>query len=76
MRRLSTYIAVALVLTLSGCATGEELKGSWLLTVGRDKECRVVMHRAKTDQLETSTVWRGERCFTAGQLQPIDGEGE
>ena len=47
---------------LSGCATGNELHGAWLLTVGRAGPCRVVEHRSSTDQLNTRTVWRGEGC--------------
>ena len=51
-----------LALLLSSCATGNELKGTWMLTIGRDGTCRVIEHQASTDQLSTSTVWRGDGC--------------
>lgn len=57
--------AVCLLATLlTGCAHGRELNGAWFLTVGRAGTCRVIEHRAKTDQLDTRTVWRGEGCAT------------
>ncbi|MEQ1511641.1 MAG: hypothetical protein ABL934_03065 [Lysobacteraceae bacterium] len=52
----------ALAIAISGCATGNELRGAWMLTVGRAGPCRVVEHRSTTDQLNTRTVWRGEGC--------------
>ena len=47
---------------LSGCATGHELNSAWQLSVGRAGKCRVIVHAAKTEQLETRTLWRGEGC--------------
>ncbi|MFD0726990.1 carbon storage regulator [Lysobacter brunescens] len=63
--------AVGLMVSLlSGCATGRELNGAWSLTMGRYGTCRVIEHRAKTDQLDTHTTWRGEGCAT------VDAERE
>lgn len=61
-------ILLMLALTLSGCATGKELHGTWMLTVGRNGACRVIEHQANTDQLTTSTVWHGEGCRSDGSL--------
>lgn len=69
-RRAETQAAAAPMLAvvalcatlLTGCATGSELRGTWMLTVGRSGTCRVVGHRASTDQLQSSTTWRGEGC--------------
>lgn len=52
----------ALTLALSGCATGRELNGTWMVTLGRFGTCRIVEHRAQSEQLDTRTVWRGEGC--------------
>lgn len=60
---------IPLALLLASCATGNELKGTWTLTVGRDGTCRSIEHQASTDQLSTSTRWRGEGCVAA---EPID----
>jgi sRNA-binding carbon storage regulator CsrA len=63
--RLPHLAAACLLATLlTGCAHGRELNGAWFLTVGRAGTCRVIEHRAKTDQLDTRTVWRGEGCAT------------
>lgn len=62
---MSLRIAIAGILcaaSLTGCATGRELNGSWFLLVGRDGACRQVVHEAKTDQLDTRTAWRGKKC--------------
>jgi len=58
-------LLIVLALALSGCATGNELKGSWFLLIARDGTCRQIVHEAKTDQLETKTTWRGEKCGPA-----------
>ena len=58
-------LLAALVLALSGCATGQEMKGSWFLVIARDGTCRQIVHEAKTEQLETNTTWRGEKCEPA-----------
>lgn len=60
LRMLAAACLCATLLT--GCATGNELRGAWLLTIGRSGTCRVVEHRASTDQLQTRTTWRGEGC--------------
>ena len=62
---MKTFSGVALAMiavALSGCATGRELNGTWMVTMGRFGTCRIVEHRAQTDQLDTRTVWRGEGC--------------
>lgn len=51
-----------LCVALAGCATGDELRSAWALTVGRAGECRIVEHRASSERLETRTTWRGKRC--------------
>lgn len=58
--KVATLVMLALLLT--SCATGQELRGSWTLTIGRDGTCRTIEHQAETDQLSTSTQWRGEGC--------------
>ena len=57
---LATVVLLALL--LCSCATGHELKGTWTLLIGRDGTCRTIEHQAETDQLITSTRWRGEGC--------------
>ncbi len=66
-------VTVALLaLLLSSCATGNELKGTWMLTVVRHGTCRVIEHQASTDQLSTSTVWRGDGCGAEDAVeQPV-----
>lgn len=60
---LAHFAAAGMLLVmLTGCAHGRELNGSWMLTFGRFGTCRVVEHRANTDQLESRTTWRGEGC--------------
>jgi hypothetical protein len=63
-RKAKSTTTGMLVLALTGCATGKELHGTWMLTVGRSGTCRVIEHQANTDQLSTSTRWRGEGCGT------------
>lgn len=58
--RLALVCVLATMMT--GCATGRELNGTWMVTMGRFGTCRIVEHRAQTDQLDTRTVWRGEGC--------------
>lgn len=58
--RVATVVLLALL--LSSCATGNELKGTWTLMVGRDGTCRTIEHQANTDRLSTSTRWRGKHC--------------
>lgn len=68
---LARFAAIGMLLVmLTGCAHGRELNGSWMLTVGRFGTCRIVEHRADTDQLQTRTVWRGEGCAA------VQGEAE
>lgn len=67
-----TVVALLAVLS-AGCATGDELRGDWSLTVGRAGTCRVIAHQAKTDQLQTRTIWRGEGCIARG-LEAADTE--
>lgn len=62
MKRFRAWLISAIALALTGCATGKELKGSWFLVIARDGECRQIVHEAKTDQLDTKTTWRGEKC--------------
>jgi hypothetical protein len=58
--KVATLVMLALLLT--SCATGQELRGTWTLTIGRDGTCRTIEHQAESDQLSTSTRWRGEGC--------------
>lgn len=58
-------IAGFLALALTGCATGNELHGSWFLLIARDGTCRQAVHQADTEQLTTKTTWRGEKCAPA-----------
>ena len=69
MTRLA--LLALLTLALSGCATGQELKGSWFLVIARDGTCRQIVHEAKTDQLETNTTWRGEKCPQPAVAEPV-----
>ena len=67
--RKTKFLAIGmLMLVLNGCATGNELHGKWVLTVGRSGTCRVIEHQANTNQLTTSTVWRGEGCGSSDSL--------
>ena len=67
--RKTKFLAIGmLMLVLTGCATGKELHGTWMLTVGRNGACRVIEHQANTDQLSTSTVWHGEGCGSSDSL--------
>jgi hypothetical protein len=68
---IRSALVIALALALTGCATGRELNGSWLLVIARDGTCRQIVHEAKTDQLDTKTTWRGEGCKPAAP-EPIE----
>lgn len=66
---MTKLLTVFMMLALSGCATGNELKGSWFLVIARDGTCRQIVHEAKTDQLDTKTTWRGEKCPQPSQKE-------
>ena len=70
MTRLA--LLALLCLSLSGCATGRELNGSWFLVIARDGTCRQIVHEAKTDQLDTKTTWRGEKCPQPAVTEPVE----
>jgi hypothetical protein len=69
MKTAKLLTACLLAIVLCGCATGRELNGTWMVTMGRFGTCRIVEHRAQTDQLDTRTVWRGEGCAAVEAVQ-------
>lgn len=68
---MRTALLTVFALCLTGCATGNELKGSWFLVIARDGACRQIVHEAKTDQLDTETTWRSEKCPPPAVAEPV-----